>query len=270
MVTETGLQTVYFNTRHFPLGVTIGGRTVGSAIAPRYLELQQDVDAEITDFGKQFKDNHAGSVTVQNAQRLKNYWLLSEAGEVQLRDDQKMVLDYLFNKFGKGFVCDNGVDYNDNGGLPEKEGFARAAILTAPKRFYKEGDEWEVEAGEIKPVHGYVPPTGFPILTNDGDFNPVTGFPFETDPQRTVAEESYTRKGVSPEVARKAVSKFWSLREGQGVAVVYAYCGNDSFCGRFDLYADDDTDGRDDNIGRLASRPASGASPASESALSQP
>ena len=255
-MTEYG---VYFNVRKLPFGVTIGGRTCGgSAVAPkasRYLELQEDVDAKITSLGNQVRDSHVGSLTAQKIQRLHNYWLLGEADEVQIPEPQKSFLDYLFGKFGKGIVLDNGVDYNDHGDLPEKWGFARARIVTHPKRFYKKGDEWKVEAGEIKPAHDYVPRTGFPILTNDGDFNPETGFPFETDPKREVAEKSYTKKGVSPDAAEKAVSKFWSMNEGKGVVGVVAFCYIHYNFGRFTLGADVDPDRGCYNIGRLASRP---------------
>ena len=257
MATETGTQTVYFNTRNFPLGVTIGGRTVGSSVAPkapRYLELCEDIDTEITDLGKQFKDLHTGSITAQKIQRLHNYWLLGEAGEVQISEPHKRVLDYLFNKFGKGIVLDNGVDYNDQGDLPEKEGYARARIVTQPKRFHRESGEWEVEAGEIKPVHGYVPPTGFTISTNDGIYNPDIFVPFATTSERTDAVASHIAKGVSPEVAEKAVSKFWSRNEGDGVAVVDAFCDDGSDCGRFCLDTDNGPGVRYDDIGRLASR----------------
>ncbi len=266
MATAT-VPSLYFRVREFPLGVTIGGRTVGSAVAPkapRYLELNEDVDIEIADLGKQFKDLHKGSITAQKIQRLHNYWVLGEAGEIQIPEDQKRVLDYLFNKFGKGIVLDNGVDYNDQGDLEEKEGYARARIVTQPKRFHTESGQWEVEAEEIEPVHDYVPPTGFPLLTNDGIYNPDTFVPFATVPSRKVAEQSHVSKGANPEVARKAVGKFWSREEGQGVAAVSVYCDSDSVYGRFDLGASGGPGSRDPDIGRLASRPASGASQASE------
>ena len=246
---------VYFNIREFPLGTIIGGRIVDSAGAttPRYLELQEYVDTEITDFGKQFKDIHAGSITAQKIQRLHNYWLLGEAGEVQIPEPYKRVLDYLFNKFEKGIFLDNGVDYNDHGDLPEKEGYARAAIHTSPKRFHRESGKWEVEAGEIEPVHGYVPLTGFPISTNDGIYNPDIFVPFATTPLREIAVQSHISKCVRSDVAEKAVSKFWSRNEGKGVAIGVAYCNIVSDCGRFALSAVGNPDVESVDMGRLAS-----------------
>ncbi|MBL7160895.1 MAG: hypothetical protein ISS93_03550 [Candidatus Aenigmarchaeota archaeon] len=264
---KTTLSVVNFNVCEYPVGANTGGVVgLGKERDLSPLTYKGEVATEITDKGKQYKDLHNDSITAQGLEALWNFYLLADLGN-EPTEEEARILSYLFDTFGQGNVCNNGVDYNDHGDLSEKEGYSRAAIVTHPKKFTKNKETglWKIGSEGSEVVHDYVPGTGFPLLTNDGTYNPITFVPFSTVTDRETAEASYINKGFSPEFARKVVSRFWSAKEGEGAKSVVRYCYVGWGNGRFSLGAGYGPGDRDDDIGRLfASRPASGASPADE------
>ena len=235
---------ISFNISEYPVGASRGviGLDTARNLVP--LGFKGKTAAERGDFGKQYKDLHKGSITIQEDLALWNAYLMAELGKYEPTENQRKVFDHLYNVFGKGHVCDNAVDYSDYGSLQPKNGYARAAIFTHPEgfKFNKESGLWEASQGDGEMIHGYIPKTGFPELTNDGAYNPETGFPFSTA-SKEQAEASYTNRGFSPEFARMAVSKSWSREEGAGVKIVGRYCSDVWDIGRFGLYANSDPDG---------------------------
>jgi len=258
---------ISFKVSQYPVGASSGG-VIGLDTARNLvpLEFEGKTATERTGFGEQYQHLHRGSITAQEDLALWNAYLMAKLCKYEPDQRQRDALNFLYDRFGQGHVCDNAVNYSDHGTLQPKKGYARAAIFTHPEsfKFNKDSGLWEVNRGEGEMVHDFIPGTGFPELTNDGAYNPETGFPLSTV-SREQAEASYTSRGFSPEFARMAVSRFWSRDEGAGVKAVDRYCSDDGSLGRFGLDADDEPGGRSPIIGSFrVSRSPSGARHATE------
>jgi hypothetical protein len=77
---------------------------------------------------------------------------------------------------------------------------------------WREGyDCWDAKIGPDSEVkHIVIPSSGYVPLTCDGAFRPDTGTPFTTVKTREEAEQSWIKRGYTPEFAHKAAARFYS------------------------------------------------------------
>ena len=241
----------YLSMKELPAGAFVG-RIVGlkEERTPEYRTFEGQVKPEITGKGRPYKELCKNTITAGEAASLFNTYLLRELDALEgteLDEEQSEILDFLFERIGKGFVCANGVDYDrgDKKAKKPNETYRSVLWVTKPDDFEFSDGIWKPVCGEGKPK--VIPAPGFVGLTSEGAYD-SDGAPLETWDTREQAERTWTSRGFPEDFAKIAVSYSFSREEGQGTSALSCGCWG-GYGGRFDLGAYGDPDGGLPSVG---------------------
>jgi hypothetical protein len=219
-----------------------------------------NISAEITDYGKDSRELHEGSITLGEQAGLWNACLLSDLGELDLGEAKDAIYS-LFGKVGGGNFTDDACNYDGGIKLKKLKNSDRSVEwIIHPEGFEKKDGVWRAKTGPDSDVkHILIPGSGYVPLTCDGAYRPDTGTPFTTVRMRPDAVKSWTDRGYSPEFAQKAVTHFYCKHEGKGTTSVGRWNKGDHY-GQFNTYAVFDPDYGGPEFGLLLMNKTAGRS----------